>query len=830
MAQTVKLKRTSVANRHATTSHIEVGELAFNSNDKSLFIRGDNDAIVTLHDENTLHIDHINDRVGIGTDNPGRPLDVVAATNILLELESTHAGGNARMIFSTNSGSNWNMGALTDGSFSLFDAVGGANSFIVETGAGGNTLVIDSNSRVGIGTAGPSEKLEVNGGNIRINNASGGSYFKAVQTSNTANAGLYMASGSSNWYTLVDTAGKYQIYDGDAAAIRVIVDGSGNVGIGTSTTSTAKLVVQGGDASDVLHLHGLTGTNTRGLKISLSNGGATNQIVNYDSMQANGIHVFKTAGTERMRIHDGGNVGIGTDDPDARLHVAHGTDSSDAIQISGGHTGRYLAIRSFTNNTLAGAGFFINASSSQGELRFQTTSNTKMTIATDGSVGIGTTSPTGAKLHVTGAIKGTDLIAHDNTGINLQTDEGTKRLVVADSGVITFNQAYSFPTSDGSANQVLQTDGSGNLSFATVQAGGGGTVSESFKNIAVSGQSNIVADAATDTLTFAAGTGMTITTNASSDTVTFAAGTDFQDSDGDTKIQVEESSDEDVIRFDTAGSERLIINSSGRIGIGHSAPNARLHINAGTNSAVTIGDATNPALQIGGTTNYRFGVYTDGEAAYIENKNGDDGIVFRVKTAGEAMRIDGGTGKVGIGEDQPDEALVVRGGLYASNQNSGIAIQSGHHDGNHWKSAFKIKSDASGVMRTVIEASSGNTSGGVNEAITINTSGSVGIGTATPAGGLHVANSFIRVDNSEGIAAKKVRSSYFSTSQNLTLETNSAASIVMDTGAVLIGTSASLHGSADLQIQGASGNYARIMLKDQDSTNLNAFIDENGGN
>jgi hypothetical protein len=34
-----------------------------------------------------------------------------------------------------------------------------------------------------------------------------------------------------------------------------------------------------------------------------------------------------------------------------------------------------------------------------------------------------------------------------------------------DSGAITFNNAYKFPTSDGSANQVLQTDGSGNLSF-----------------------------------------------------------------------------------------------------------------------------------------------------------------------------------------------------------------------------------------------------------------------------------------------------------------------------------------------------------------------------
>ena len=36
------------------------------------------------------------------------------------------------------------------------------------------------------------------------------------------------------------------------------------------------------------------------------------------------------------------------------------------------------------------------------------------------------------------------------------------------SGNIHFNDAYKFPTSDGSANQVLQTDGSGVLSFGTV--------------------------------------------------------------------------------------------------------------------------------------------------------------------------------------------------------------------------------------------------------------------------------------------------------------------------------------------------------------------------
>ena len=45
----------------------------------------------------------------------------------------------------------------------------------------------------------------------------------------------------------------------------------------------------------------------------------------------------------------------------------------------------------------------------------------------------------------------------------------------------------------------------------------------SFKTIAVSGQSDVVADSAADTLTLAAGSGITITTDASTDTVTFAA-------------------------------------------------------------------------------------------------------------------------------------------------------------------------------------------------------------------------------------------------------------------------------------------------------------------
>ena len=46
---------------------------------------------------------------------------------------------------------------------------------------------------------------------------------------------------------------------------------------------------------------------------------------------------------------------------------------------------------------------------------------------------------------------------------------------------------------------------------------------DSFKTIAVSGQNDVVADSATDTLTLAAGSNVTITTNDSTDTITFAA-------------------------------------------------------------------------------------------------------------------------------------------------------------------------------------------------------------------------------------------------------------------------------------------------------------------
>ena len=74
--------------------------------------------------------------------------------------------------------------------------------------------------------------------------------------------------------------------------------------------------------------------------------------------------------------------------------------------------------------------------------------------------------------------------------------------------------------SDGSANQVLSTNGSGTFTFVNQSGGGGAT----------------------------------------------------QDADGDTKIQVEEGTDDDTIRFDTAGVEMAIVSSGGGVGSDNNRP------------------------------------------------------------------------------------------------------------------------------------------------------------------------------------------------------------------------------------------------------------------
>lgn len=126
-------------------------------------------------------------------------------------------------------------------------------------------------------------------------------------------------------------------------------------------------------------------------------------------------------------------------------------------------------------------------------IRDATAGASRMVFDTSGQVGIGVTGPS-RKLHVQGSgstvavrVQATD---GNQASIDLDNTEGNHRLIedggsfeiwdsaerftINQGGAITFNNAFTFPTADGSANYVLQTNGSGQLSWASVAGLGGG--------------------------------------------------------------------------------------------------------------------------------------------------------------------------------------------------------------------------------------------------------------------------------------------------------------------------------------------------------------------
>ena len=117
----------------------------------------------------------------------------------------------------------------------------------------------------------------------------------------------------------------------------------------------------------------------------------------------------------------------------------------------------------------------------------------------------------------TGDVTVPNLITAGNVDGRDVSADGTKLDGIA-TGATAVSSLTDLSISDGTNGQVLTTNGSGSFSFA--DASGGST----------------------------------------------------EDADGDTKIQVEESTDDDTIRFDTAGSERAIISSGGGVGIANNRP------------------------------------------------------------------------------------------------------------------------------------------------------------------------------------------------------------------------------------------------------------------
>lgn len=95
------------------------------------------------------------------------------------------------------------------------------------------------------------------------------------------------------------------------------------------------------------------------------------------------------------------------------------------------------------------------------------------------------------------------------------------------AGVPTTSDLESGEIGLNTSNNQLYVNISGTITAVSGSGGGGGGSGEAnqnaFSNIAVSGQTTVAADSATDTLTLVAGSNITLTTDASTDTVTIAS-------------------------------------------------------------------------------------------------------------------------------------------------------------------------------------------------------------------------------------------------------------------------------------------------------------------
>ena len=119
--------------------------------------------------------------------------------------------------------------------------------------------------------------------------------------------------------------------------------------------------------------------------------------------------------------------------------------------------------------------------------------------------------------------------------------------------------------------------------------------------------------------------------------------------------------------FTIAGSERMRLDASGRLGIGTSSPGATLDVNGSirSNDIFTLYKNSSDALYIGAGTIITGGTSTD--IAFRSNQNGS--VLFSTNGTTERMRIDA-TGRVGIGTASPGYLLTVSGGAtsLAANQ------------------------------------------------------------------------------------------------------------------------------------------------------------------
>jgi hypothetical protein len=326
--------------------------------------------------------------------------DAILSTNSIYNFNNTT---NAYMLSSDGE----NIGSIFNVSAAKWSLGYGTSA----TALGTPALTWDNSGKVGIGTTSPSNLLDVNGTgrfttNLFINRASAGN----------SNGLSLQTAGTNNWYIGSSAVGAntdLQFYNHSAAEVVFsIANTTGNVGIGTTSpfsqgTSPKSLEIAGTNFGQLF-----VSANSGATRGTLMARNGTSDV--YIGAITNSPLAFGTNDTERMRITNGGLVGIGTSSPTNKLtlyNTVSYNQVNDQLRLIGNNSGggssstpSYNGGIAFTQDATDFA--YIRsiqpnpASSWSSRLGFWTLNGNggtpieRMSIDNLGNVGIGTTSIT----------------------------------------------------------------------------------------------------------------------------------------------------------------------------------------------------------------------------------------------------------------------------------------------------------------------------------------------------------------------------------------------------------------------------------------------------
>jgi hypothetical protein len=260
-------------------------------------------------DSNTLFLNASNNRVGIGNASPATALDVTGTVTS----DGLVISGGDQILLDTGDISTYGeleVAHLTNGAWiGVYDGSNSASNRLRFATSGSMRMVIDENGNVGIGAISPIT-ISSAGPTLEVSGTAGGTLVLTDKDATSGQRSKYLLSQGGTLY-IGDSAD-----DGSSPSNNVVVDASGQVGIGTSSPSS-KLHVNGTAKFDnYIHFGGTISTPATAAAIY---------------RPADNTLAFSTANTEAFRVDSSQNLLVGTTTTNPQS-----SSSNSGVQIGDG--------------------------------------------------------------------------------------------------------------------------------------------------------------------------------------------------------------------------------------------------------------------------------------------------------------------------------------------------------------------------------------------------------------------------------------------------------------------------------------------------------------